>query len=466
MEEKYASIQGELRLLKQESDFIFPIEIWAYNDKLTRNGWRFENLEAHREKWAGIPVLCAYVNGGNTVGAGHNQETKRDKDGNPYQSFTASNAERIVGATSDEESDIRIEPDGENKWLVAKATLYRWYARELTDKIIADAEQGGVMSVSIEALVTAYHMEGDIEVEDDYIPLGITLLGDGVAPAVPGAHVAMLAEMESELKELKLRAASYIESAEKPQNNPINPTEKGVSKRMRLSKQQLRELQAKFSGYTVLAAEQNDNGIVVCLMSNAGQTAVYVMASLDDNVYPENIVALNAQVHFCAEGCDDVMVDACDMVETMSAECAAATSRAECAERELSTAKETIKQMEAAESARRLAAAEKKATDTLDAFNANREDKVDVKALEALTAEIKAGKFTACEDENHAWVGEKTVEEKVLSICAAAVMEMDKKSATARAAEKKNTYVWEKLASGEADDGSVEALLARKGIKA
>ena len=64
------------------------------------------------------------------------------------------------------------------------------------------------------------------------------------------------------------------------------------------------------------------------------------------------------------------------------------------------------------------------------------------------------------------YLGDKTVEEKVLSLCAAAVMEMDKKFAAARAAENKNTYVWEKLASGEADDGTVEALLARKGIKA
>jgi hypothetical protein len=54
------------------------------------------------------------------------------------------------------------------------------------------------------------------------------------------------------------------------------------------------------------------------------------------------------------------------------------------------------------------------------------------------------------------------VEEKVLSLCAAAVMEMDKASAKSA----KDAYVWEKFASGEVDDGSVDALLARKGIKA
>ena len=37
-------------------------------------------------------------------------------------------------------------------------------------------------------------------------------------------------------------------------------------------------------------------------------------------------------------------------------------------------------------------------------------------------------------------------------------MEMDEKAAKARASASKNTYVWEKLASGEADDGSVEEI--------
>ncbi len=115
-----------------------------------------------------------------------------------------------------------------------------------------------------------------------------------------------------------------------------------------------------------------------------------------------------------------------------------------------------------AENARRLASAKKTAKDTLDRFNANREDKVSEDTLKELSADIEAGKFTACEDENHVWIGEKTVEEKVLSICAAAVMEMDK----AKAKTAKDSYIWEKLASGEADDGTVEALLARKGIKA
>lgn len=462
MPDQYRNIEGEIRLLERDNDFIFPIEIWAYNDKLTLNRWRFANLEAHREAWAGVPILIAYVNGGQTVGDGHNQTTRKDRDGNNYQSFTDATAERIVGATSDEAADIRVEAEGENKWLVAKASLWRWYARELTDKISRDAVQGGVMSVSIEALVTESHMEGDVEVEDNYIPLGITILGDGVAPAVPGAHVAMLSEMESEFKELKLRAASYLnQDADKPQNEPdnFNPNDKGVKSNMRLSKQQIKKLQAKFADHKLLAAEQYEDGSVfVCMMAANGSAAVYTMASIDESVVPERIEAVNAQVHFCAgEGKEDLCIDASDMTECAAEGMKECIDRAECAEKDLKECRETIDKMVAAENARRLTAAKAKATSVLDAFNANREAKVDAKCLEALNKDIEAGKFTALCDENGAWTGESAVEEKVLSLCATAVMEMDKQNAAHT-----EPMTWGSVKKASAAPGTIGELFASK----
>lgn len=456
---EYRRIEGELKLLERDNDFIFPVELWLLNDKLTRNGWRFDKLAEHREKWAGVPILTAYVNGGRVIGAGHNQTTKVDDNGEEYQSFTAATAERIVGALSDDEEDIRIEERDGAEWVVGRGFLWAWYSHELVMQIADDAQQGRSMSVSIEALVTEGYMDGDIEVETAYVPLGVTVLGHGVAPAVDDAHIAMLSEVGSELKELKLRAASYIhpESAEeKPQNN--QPQEERVKKRMRLSKQQLRELQAKFSDHTVLAAEQNDTGLIACLMGKDGQTAVYRMESIDETVVPERIAIVNVQAHFCADGCEDVLVDACDMVETVNAENAALNARLAAAETELNEANAKIEKMVNAENARRLSVAQKTATDTLDAFNANREEKVDVKVLEALNKDIDAGKFTALADENGTWIGEETVKEKVLSLCAAAVMELDKKHAESAS----KPMQWGSVKQAAANPGTIGELFASK----
>lgn len=460
MPEQFRSIEGELKLLQSDNEFLFPVELWLLNDKVNRNNWQFINLEAHREKWAGVPILTAYVNSGRVVGDGHNQTTKVDQNGEEYQSFTAATAERIVGALSDDPNDIRLEERDGTVWTVGRGSLWAWYSHELCQQIADWARQGRSMSVSIEALVTDSRMEGDTEIEISYIPLGVTCLGAGVAPAVEDAHIAMLSAIGSELKELKLRAASYVnqseESAEKPQNNQ---TKERVKNRMRLSKQQLRELQAKFSDHTVLAAEQKENGnVVVCLMSKIGQTAVYVMSALDESIVPERIVSMNAQVHFCADGEEEVCVDACDMVETMSAENASLNERLASAETSLTEANAKIEKMVNAENARRLSAAKKIATDTLDAFNANREEKVDVKALEALNKDIDAGKFTALADENGTWIGEDAVKEKVLSLCAAAVMELDKKHAESAA----KPMSWGNVKQASATPGTIGELFASK----
>lgn len=448
---------GELRVLERLNEYEFEFEADILRTGPVQGGrWEFARLEENYKSFAGRPVLIAYI--GNRVGDGHNASERIDPEsGERYRSFTGATAERIIGMISENDDDLSLEERDGYTWLRVKGRIWTYYAKEAVEEIV----RTGRMDVSIEAEVHDVREEDGREVYDTWIGLGLTILGAGVDPAVPGANIRALADMEEEFENMKLRVASLVKEEEnKPQED--NPTPKGVKNRMRLSKQQLREMQPKFSGYTVLAAEQGENGIIVCLMCADGKTAIYKLGSVDDVVVPDNIVFVNAQVHFCAEGEEDICVDACDMVETPNAAAKEAESRAESAERELNDAKETIKQMEAVESARRLAAAKKTATDTLNAFNANREDKVSEDAIKALSEEIETGKFTACEDENHAWTGDKIVEEKVLSLCAASVMEMDK----ANAKNAKNAYIWDKLANGDADDGSVEAFLARKGIKA
>ena len=122
--------------------------------------------------------------------------------------------------------------------------------------------------------------------------------------------------------------------------------------------------------------------------------------------------------------------------------------------------KETIAKMEAAENARRLSAAEAKATETLSAFNANREDKVDVKVLEALMHDIKDGKYTACADENGVWTGDKLIEREVKALCADAVMEFDKAAAAKRVEPKQMT--WGSVKQASANPGTIGELFASK----
>lgn len=444
---------GELRVMERLNNYEFAFEADILRTGPVQGGrWEFGELEKNYLTFAGKPVLIAYVNG--KVGDGHNAAERTDfSTGERYRSFTDATAERIIGLISEDERDLTLyERDG-YKWLRVNGRIWSYYAKEAVDEIV----RTGRMDVSIEAEVKDMREESGREIYDSWVGIGLTILGAGVDPAVPGANIRALADMQQEFENMKLRVASLVEEGKKPQKN----TFKGVKHSMRLSKQQLRELQEKFGDYTVLAAEQTESGVVVCLMSKSGDTAIYKMASVDESVVLDRVQTVNAQTHFCADGCEDILVDACDLVETFSAAATEACDNLAAAQRELAEAKNTIGSMREAEDRRRVQAAKDKATATLAAFNLNREAKVDEKVLSAVTADIDAGAYTARVDADGNWTGDRDVEEKVLSLCASAVMEMDEAAAKAN----KSAFVWERLASGAADDGSIEALLARKGIQ-
>ena len=226
MPDEIKLIHGQLRNLERRNDRIYSVELWLMNGEVNRNKWKFHNLKRNAPLFAGTPILTAYVNNGKQVGDGHNFTMKTDpKTGRQYASFTDSAAERIVGALYDDPASIRTETDSEGtEWIVGSGRLWRFYAAELVDKIEHEAVQGRSMDISVEALVTEERIDGGVAHEEEWTPLGTTILGDLVQPAVPGAHIAPNAAISTEqFNELKLKAASY--DGEKP--NKQNESRKG-----------------------------------------------------------------------------------------------------------------------------------------------------------------------------------------------------------------------------------------------
>lgn len=518
MPDKRRAFNGKLKLLKKKNKYLQEVEIMLLNDKTNTNNWRFTDMEGHKDLFAGTPVLVAYKNNGKKIGGGHDFDYTLDAEANEYTpSFVGSESERIIGMISENTADIRTEMLDDKKWIIAKAYLWKWYAKEAVNKIVKDTKSGKPMSISIEAIVNQFHMEGDVEVEDSYEPLGTTILGDGHSPSFTGANIRSLSAKDSEFKELKLRAASYIDNGEVEEtaeecaeeceggctehcsesdiddvnenlepdedeiveenkkcisessdnttpnvtiDKPHNTTTKGVKKNMTLSKKRIAELEKKFEGYRVLDAVETESGIHVCLMSNIGETAVYVMDNLEDAVTPSKIQRQNAQVVF-AFGEEEVRVDAEAMTDVLSADLVRANTQLEEVNGKLTTANETIESMVSAEKTRRVNSAKAKATATLVSFNANRAEKVEEKMLESVLADIEAGLYTNSVDADGNWTGEAEVEGKVLAICATEVMKMDE----ANVQRNSQNYIWDNVENHNSfDDGSVEALLESYGI--
>lgn len=425
---------GRLKVLEAVNRKLYRVEIWALNDAVNRNGWKYINLESHLPEFQDIPILTAYLRDGKVIGDGHNFDMRiNPKTGEQYASFTAADAERIVGWVP-KDANIRIEPEGETKWVVVTGYLWTWYARELVEKI---AGQGGGMEVSIETLVTKEHIENGYDVEESFIVLGVTVLGDGVSPAVAGASIKSLAELRSSMKDEILKAASYIGEKEPETQKTTNPKER---KKITMipTMRQLAEAGKAFEGYTCVGL--SEDGMRVALLSADHAPFFYAFSETDKgNVIPERIKAASAIVTFKADemeteaSLDTVMAPALNSLN-------AAEERVKALEANVQSLTEKLEGMEKREKARRLQAAKDAAKAALDKFNANRDEdrKFNCDILDGLNSRIDAGEFTECEDKECNWVGDKMVANEVAVLCMAEQAKQD----AADKAKEKHFHTW------------------------
>ena len=458
--EKNRTITGQLKVMETANPKLYAVEIMALNSLVNRNGWQYINLQQHLNEFLDIPILTAYVAGAMVIGDGHNYNMRRDPaTGEEYASFTASDAERIVGWIPKDQSNVRLETIDGTEWVVVKGNLWAWYAKELVDQI---ARQGR-MEVSIETLVTDERQgEDGVDIEEKYLVLGITILGNGVMPAVAGANIKTLSELtelRNNMAENILKAASY-NGEESPITEPKkNEESKGVKRVMTyFSRKQLAELGKKFPDHKVLAAVEDESGIRVCLMAKDASTSTYTMSSVDETIVPEKFQSVNARVNFAfGEECS-AEVDVCEMTEELFCELTAACDNAKELQAQLNAANERIKAMETAEKARRILAAKAMAKSVLNEMNAKRpaKAKFDEAILDAINADIDAGKYTEKVNADGLWIGDAEVEMRVKAACADAQKEMDAKAAEAS----ETTFVFERFnhAKSEKADG-IDGLL-------
>lgn len=410
--EQHRAFSGRLRVLESINRKLYRVEIWALNDKVNRNNWRYINLKEHLNEFKDIPILTAYLRDGEVIGDGHNYNMRRDpKTGEEYPSFTGADAERIVGWVP-KDADIRIEKDldGKTSWVVVTGYLWTWYSRELVEKI---ARQGSGMEVSIETLVTREHKEGDVDVEEEYIVLGITVLGNGVTPAVAGANIQTLAKLRSSMEKEILKAASY---AKKPQEESKINSREGV-KEMPLTKQQLKNLEKNFNGYKCVGA--NADKTRVALLSANGQPFGYAYAETDKGtVISERIKEASAKVIFSFDG-NEVEADFDAIIGENNEKMNLLSADNEKLSGERNKLQSELDSMKAKERTRRVQAAKDAVKAELARRNENRseERRFSEEICNDLLSRIESNEFTDMEDKDGNWIGEKAVCSAVSALC-------------------------------------------------
>ena len=444
---------GELRVLWQVNEYLYDVELWLLNAEGNRNKWKFINLEEHRALFAGTPILIAYINKGAGIGDGHNFELRRDpKTGKERPSFTAETAERIVGSLSDDPRDIRLEERDGVTWIVGRGTLWKFYAPELVDKITADAAQGRAMSISIEAMIEKFHMEGDVEVQERYTPLGTTILGDHVAPAVKEARVVALGR--GSFAELKVRAASYRGNQSKK-----NWKEGGS---LTMNKQAVARLASKFEGYRIIGMSKDEKR--VALADQKGAIFSYTFGEDDQGeVILAKLKAVNLDASVgAASGEEGLAVDVDEILDHVTNSVRDQAKTIEHLNKQLEEANATIESMKQAEQKRRVDSVKKTLERTMAEIEASEDGDVEELKEQAKALSEKAEDYAAQEDAEGAFCGDQQARKDLMALNGERCMKL----AASRKNAGKKEYVWNRLEQGEdQDDGSIEALLHRMGIE-
>lgn len=443
---KKVCASGTLKVTQRLNEYEFGVELWVLREGENRNKWDYRNLAEYYKTFVGQPILVAYI--GRQVGDGHNMAKYRDPEtGEEYYSFMDGTAERIVGTLSEDEQDFTlVERDG-HTWLKAKGRLFEFYAPELVEKI----RRQGTMEVSAETNVTESHKEGDVDVFTKWTGLGVTILGDRVNPAIPGASIAKLAAMQEEFKSLKLRAASLHTAAEG--SGKIN--KKGLKGSM--NKQMMESVQTKFPNHKLIAL--SEDGMSVGLLDASGNLFSYTFNAEDNGEVMESRIAPCAARIVLSAGEVELNADVADVVSYTVAAAKTESGEIKQLSEALNAAKEQLRAMQEAESKRRLSVCKATAKATLEAFNANRKEKLSEDALKDINENIESGVYANSCDKDGAWLGEKMVRSAVLAVCGEAVMEADRKAAESR----KSAFAWNNAKGDGSGDSGIEGMLSRIG---
>lgn len=433
-------LSGHLRVLEKQNDWLYNVELDLLDDRVTANGWRYENLEQHRPRFAGVPILIAYTNFGTRIGDGHNYRMKRTKDGREYASFVDAESERIIGTLSDNEADIRMEVRDGHKWIVGKGSIWAWYAAEAVEKIASQ----GRMDVSIETLVSESRMEGKEEVETAYTILGVTILGDGVAPAVAGAGIRPLSAID--LRELKMRAASYNKPPVKQEEQPADKTAKGV--RHMNNAKRMRELEKLFPNERVFCV--SEDGLTVGLINlQSGDIRAHCFTADETSVVLENrYCEVGGMVNMVLENGVELATDVNTLVGAIQKRVNELSEKLEKAEKDLEEAENTIGNMEKAETERRRSEAKEAVHKALEEINKMQESKdepvVDEKVCEDVDKDIEDGEYDEAKNAKGEWCGA----EKACAAVKAKCMDFIRKANEEAIAKKRKVNAWDGLGGG------------------
>lgn len=191
-------------------------------------------------------------------------------------------------------------------------------------------------------------------------------------------------------------------------------------------KRVLKELGAKFNGFMPVGASEDRK--VIALLSDKNVPYGYAFEDSDDgNVIANRICEATAEVSFKFNGSevsfplDAIIGEYVDKLADLEAKVNSMSENNE-------TLVSQLGELRNKENARRLQAAKDAMNDELKSLNENRDEnkKFSADICKDLSARIDNGEFTAVEDKDGNWIGEKLIRNEVKALCMDEQAKMDR----------------------------------------
>jgi hypothetical protein len=291
--------------------------------------------------------------------------------------------------------------------------------------------------------------ENGVEIFEKWAGLGVTILGDDVPPAIPGARIKAMS-VRDDVEGMKLRAASLLREDSAA---PDNEKKKGV--KFSMNKRKTALLQKMFSGYTVLGG--SEDGMKVCLLNNETmQPAGYVFTDEADKsgVVKERICGMSASTVF-KFGEEEIAFDFEQIADGLMAKLVAANSDIQAKDAKIAELEAKVKEQHETEMKRRVSDAKKAVMNRLDALNKGRDERCayDKKLAEEGCAKCESGCFNECM-EGCEWCGDKMAVMELEAACAREQERMDNEKLS------KKTMSWNNLVPDPThNENDTQALL-------
>ena len=447
-EASHRIFEGQLRVCSSDDKKNYKVKLMLLNERVNRNNWQYTRVAEHAREAENIPLLYSVING--KIGNSHDFEIVTDERGRQYASFIGAESEHPYGWLPEMvngKPNARMETIDGVEWLTATAYLPSFYNTEM----IAELEKNqGQMPISIETLVTKFHMDGDVEVEEEYSIVGVTILGVSTTPAVAGANIRKLALTDKSLKEMRLRVASLVsaDSTIEPQTQKEQKSKKGEGKETMFLN--ISDVKDKFEGKTVLAV----NGLTVALLDEDGRTYTYTFQDNETTVVPERIAACAVNSVF-GEGDSTVTVSATELIGAMQAKLNAAKTALKDETAKVAELTTKLNKMEEAEITRRKESVKKAISEQLS-VNRNSGFEFADTLCDHLMAEDCISKYAGMVNADGSFCGDEQAMRDVDALC---MNEIRKERAQAAEKAKNNEFHWDMGLSRDDDSAASKGVI-------